>query len=179
MSHASPLEHWHEFYLLLGTAAAALVALLFVAVSVGAGILSARSAAATRVYFSPVVVHFSTGLYASLLALVPSQTAASLAVLIGVPALACVVFNIVISTRLLRHHTADLQDRLGYGLGPLACYAAGVAAAGLFAIGHERAAELLAAALVVLLMINIRNAWDLALTMVRRQSERNRDGNSA
>jgi hypothetical protein len=36
------LERWHEFYLLLGTAGATLVALLFVAISVGAGFLTQR-----------------------------------------------------------------------------------------------------------------------------------------
>jgi hypothetical protein len=45
--------HWHEFYVLLGTAAATLLALLFVAVSLGAGFLSARHAEPTRVFFSP------------------------------------------------------------------------------------------------------------------------------
>ena len=34
------LAHWHEFYALLGTAAAALVALLFVAVSIGTSVLT-------------------------------------------------------------------------------------------------------------------------------------------
>src|SRR5262249_777265 len=37
------LDHWHDFYVLVGTAAAALVALLFVATSIGAGILSTQS----------------------------------------------------------------------------------------------------------------------------------------
>ena len=36
------LEGWHDFYILLGTAAAALVVLLFVAASIGAGYLSAE-----------------------------------------------------------------------------------------------------------------------------------------
>ena len=39
------LDGWHEFYILLGTAAAALVALLFVAVSIGAGFFSRESRA--------------------------------------------------------------------------------------------------------------------------------------
>ncbi len=34
------LSSWHEFYGLLSTAAAALVALLFVAVSIGTGVLT-------------------------------------------------------------------------------------------------------------------------------------------
>jgi hypothetical protein len=37
---AAELEHWHDFYLLLGTAGATLVALLFVAVSLGVGYLT-------------------------------------------------------------------------------------------------------------------------------------------
>ena len=49
-----PLEHWREFYLLVGTAAAALVALLFVAASIGAGYLTAERASNTRTYMSPV-----------------------------------------------------------------------------------------------------------------------------
>src|SRR5262249_26983730 len=133
MAHASPLEHWHEFYLLLGTAAAALVALLFVAASVGVGVLTPDRAAGARIYFTPVVVHFSTGLYVSLVSLAPTESNISLAMLIGLPALAGIGFNIFIVVRLLTRFTADLQDKLGYGFGPLACYAAGVAAAGLFA----------------------------------------------
>jgi hypothetical protein len=35
-SNAERVHGWHDFYMLLGTASAALVALLFVAVSIGA-----------------------------------------------------------------------------------------------------------------------------------------------
>src|SRR3569833_3390166 len=59
MPLSEALEKWHDFYLLLGTGAAALVALLFVAVSLGAGFLNEERAEATRTFFSPVVVHFS------------------------------------------------------------------------------------------------------------------------
>jgi hypothetical protein len=41
------LEHWHEFYLLVGTAASAFIALLFVAASIGAGIMTAERTIAT------------------------------------------------------------------------------------------------------------------------------------
>ena len=40
MDVAPALYEWHEFYILVGTAGATLVALLFVAVSLGAGFLS-------------------------------------------------------------------------------------------------------------------------------------------
>ena len=50
------LERWHDFFVLVGTAGATLVALLFVAVSLGAGFLTDGRAAATRAFFSSVVV---------------------------------------------------------------------------------------------------------------------------
>ena len=53
------LESWHDFYVLVGTAGATLLALLFVAVSLGTGFLSESRADATRAFFSPVVIHFS------------------------------------------------------------------------------------------------------------------------
>lgn len=54
---AELLQHWHEFYLLVGTAAAALVALLFVAASIGAGILTKHPGRPTRTYMSPIAFH--------------------------------------------------------------------------------------------------------------------------
>ena len=41
------LKPWHDFYLLMGTAGATLLALLFVAVSLGAGFLTDERRAAT------------------------------------------------------------------------------------------------------------------------------------
>ncbi len=80
------LDGWHEFYGLLGTAAAALVALLFVAASIGAGYLSAERRSATRTFTSPIVFHYTYVLFLSLAALVPINTDHSLAALIGVSA---------------------------------------------------------------------------------------------
>jgi hypothetical protein len=82
----SEWHDWHDFYMLLGTASAALVALLFVAVSIGASFLSPERSTATRTFMSPVVFHFSTLLIISLIAMVPSHTALSL--VIGIAAVA-------------------------------------------------------------------------------------------
>jgi len=56
--------------MLLGTASAALVALLFVAVSIGASLITPDRSTATRTFMSPAVFHFSTLLLLSLVALV-------------------------------------------------------------------------------------------------------------
>jgi len=72
-------EGWHEFYTLLGTAAAALVALLFVAASIGAGYISAERGSPTRTFTTPVVFHYTFVLFSSLVSLIPSNTDTSFA----------------------------------------------------------------------------------------------------
>jgi hypothetical protein len=165
------LEHWHDFYLLVGTAAAALLALLFVAVSIGAGVVSRETAGLTRTYMSPVAFHFAAVLFVSAVALVPTHTQVSLSVLIGASAGIGVVYAAFVIKRLLSDGIADLPDRLAYGLSPLIAYAAILAGAVLLYRGMERAMEVVATGVLVLLIINVRNAWDLLLAMARRQRD--------
>jgi hypothetical protein len=93
---ASAWHDWHDFYMLLGTASAALVALLFVAVSIGASFLSGERSTATRTFMSPVVFHFSTLLLLSLIALVPAHTTISLPSGITVVAIAGCAYTTVV-----------------------------------------------------------------------------------
>jgi len=109
------LDGWHEFYILLGTAAAALVALLFVAVSIGAGFLSRESAGATRTFMSPVIFHYASVLFLSLIALIPTHTAISLAAAIGVVAAVGLLYSVMILIRVLRDPVGDTADALAYG----------------------------------------------------------------
>jgi hypothetical protein len=88
------LEGWHEFYGLLGTAAAALAALLFVAASIGTGFMSTAASSPTRTFTSPVLFHYTYVLFVSLIALVPVETDRSLAVLVGISAMAALAYSI-------------------------------------------------------------------------------------
>ena len=65
------LKEWHDFYVLVGTAGATLLALLFVAVSLGAGYLTEERRSGTRMFMSPVVVHFTSVFFLSAVALCP------------------------------------------------------------------------------------------------------------
>jgi hypothetical protein len=168
---AAPLlEHWNEFYLLIGTAAAALVALLFVAASVGAGLLSSTPDGPTRTYVSPIAFHFTSALFVSAAALVPSHTLLTLGALVGLNAIAGMIYAAFVMRRLFTDNIADLADRFCYGLLPLAAYAAGLCAAYLIFCGSVHAPEFLAATVVLLLIVNIRNAWDLMLSLSRRRA---------
>jgi len=149
--------------MLLGTASAALVALLFVAVSIGASFLTPERSTATRTFMSPVVFHFSTLLLISLVALVPSHTALSLAV------------GIVVLVGLARASVTHVADRFGYGILPLAAYLAMLAAAGLIISPAAHGGYVLATAVLLLLAINIRNAWDLMLAFARQIASKRSD----
>src|SRR5262245_46401483 len=125
-STAPLLEHWHEFYLLIGTAAAALVALLFVAASVGTGLLSREPDGPTRTYISPIAFHFTSALFVAAAALVPSHTLFTLGALVGLNAIAGMLYSGFIMRRLFTDHIADTADRFCYGILPFAAYAAGL-----------------------------------------------------
>jgi hypothetical protein len=169
----APLQHWHEFYLLLGTVAGALVALQFVAVSVGVGFVSHQRAAGAQIYLTPVIVHFTAVLIGSALALVPWHSTVTIALAIGLASAIGTIYSAVLAIRVLRDTGEHIEwdDRLCHGIAPPVGYAAGVVAAIMFGVAQAHAAELLAAALLLLLVVNIRNAWDTILFLVRRQSE--------
>jgi hypothetical protein len=168
-------SEWHDFYILLGTASAALVALLFVAVSVGATFLSPERSTATRTFMSPVVFHYSSILILSLIALIPGHTPASLAISIAAVAIAGLAYTTVVLVGLARASITDTADRFGYGVLPLMAYLGMLAAAGLAAAELPLNAHLLAGAMLLLLAINIRNAWDLLLAFARRIASRSSD----
>lgn len=167
------LSDWHEFYALLGTAAAALVALLFVAVSIGTSILTPEpeSRGNTRTFMSPVVFHYANILFLSLIALVPTQTWESFGAVIGLASIGSVVYSLVIAARVHRHPISDLADRIGYGAVPVLCYAAGLVAAPLLWEEKPAGLNILAGAALALLVVNIRNAWDLMLTLAQRAGQ--------
>ena len=87
------LDHWHEFYTLLGTASATMVGLLFVAATVGAGVFSSDRRAPLRMFMSASVVNFSSVLVVCLIALAPLQTW----LLFGAPILCCGIGGLVYS----------------------------------------------------------------------------------
>jgi hypothetical protein len=112
------LKDWHEFYLLIGTAAAALIALLFVAASIGAGFMPPDHARARRTYMSPVIFHFTSILSTSLVVLVPSHPRESHSLLIALNGIVGAAASTVISARLFTFSRVDWFDHLGYGLLP-------------------------------------------------------------
>jgi hypothetical protein len=165
------LKEWHDFYVLVGTAGATLLALLFVAVSLGAGYLTEERQSATRTFMSPVVVHFTSVFFLSAVALLPWHQAKFFAALIGVTALIGAIISTYITVQVVRTDMTNyMEDYLAYGLLPDLGYIAVLAAAVMIYLEKDFGLDALAGALLLLAIVNVRNAWDLTLTMVRRAS---------
>lgn len=164
------LKPWHDFYLLVGTAGATLLALLFVAVSLGAGFLTDERRAGTRTFFSPVVMHFTSVFFVSAIALLPWHHGSSLAALIGVTAAVGAILSAWITIQVVRTDMTNyVEDYLAYGLLPCLGYLALLAAAVSIYLELDFGLDALAGALLLLAIVSIRNAWDLTLTMARQQ----------
>jgi hypothetical protein len=168
MELAAALREWGDFYLLVGTAGAALVALLFVAVSIGVGLLTRARAAAVRTYMSPVVVHFAAVIFISAVAMAPVHPALLVPIVIGAAAVVGAGVGVYTTVRVAKDEGGDIVyfDRFAYGALPALAYVAIFVAAAVNRWAY--APELLAGGLLLLLLVNIRNAWDLMLTLVRR-----------
>jgi hypothetical protein len=167
------LKEWHDFYLLVGTVSATLLGLLFVAVSLGVGYLTEQRKAATSTFMSPVVIHFSSVFFLSAIALFPWRQAEFFAAIIGATALIGAIISTHITIQVVRTNMTNyVEDYIAYGALPAIGYVGLLAAAALIYLQKEFGLHVFAAALLLLAIVNIRNAWDLTLTMVQRSPKK-------
>src|SRR5580704_16391738 len=156
-------EGWDNYFVLLGTAAAGLIGLLFVVVTLTSGHERSRALWAAGIYMTPIAVHFGAVLSISASTLVPRLTPPQVAMLVAI--FAALGFGAAVRTSLgiyKLHHSGDpphWSDIWGYGLGPAALYLLlGVTATAIW-LSVAWSPYVLAALLLILLLLAIRNAW--------------------
>jgi len=169
---AQALRAWHDFYALIGEAAATLVGLTFVAASVGGGFSTPRRKVGMQSFLTPTVVHFTAILVTCLIVLAPSGPTNPIALLLVIDGLAGLVYCGWILLRMLRHGffaSIDMADRLWYALLQTVGYLLiGAAGLGLLRLAAS-SLDILAIGLVVLLIAAIRNAWDMTTWIIQRR----------
>ena len=155
---------WDSFYLLIGGASGALIGLLFVVETLTAGYERDKALAGASVYVTPILFHFAAALVVSAVALTPGLSVAAAAGLVGLCAVAGLGYSIHVSVRLRLGRIpepAHWSDFWFYGCAPSAGYLAlGAAAAGA-AASPAKGPYAIAAATLAILLIAVRNAWDL------------------
>jgi hypothetical protein len=168
------LEPWHDFYMLLGTASATMIGLLFVAASVGSGIFSRSRRGAQRMFLSASVVHFGGVLAVCLLVLAPFRGWSSFGGLTAAGGVFGLAYCGLTWADVVREgflQRIDLEDRLWYGLSPVIGYLMELAAGALLLLRLRFGCPALALATGALLLVAIHNAWDITIWSVTRDKD--------
>jgi hypothetical protein len=169
---ADLLAPWRDFYALLGEASATMVALLFVAASIAGGVFSHDRSAPLRMFLTASVVHFSGILAACLFVLAPVGGPVILGALIIAAGLFGLAYYAITWRDMMRDpliKQIDLEDRIWYGYMPVATYLLETATGTALAAGCAPAQPALAVTLGLLLLIGIRNAWDITVWSLSRR----------
>jgi hypothetical protein len=174
------LSSWQNFYMLIGTAAATLTGLMFVATTLIAGIDTRVSTLPTlhagiSAFSSPTVVHFCAVLLLAGILSAPWQEYSSLGWVLGGLGLVMVLYLLLVMRQMRRvpDYRVPLKDWLWYMALPLIGHVVVIGAAIALPVYPALALYLISGAMVALLLLGIHNAWDLVtyLAVERSHSE--------
>jgi hypothetical protein len=171
------LSNWQNFYMIMGTAAATLTGLMFVVTTLIAGIDTHVSTlnAGISAFNTPTVVHFGAVLMLAGILSAPWQTFSSLSLVLGLLALGMVLYLIIVLRRMWRvpNYQSTLEDWLWYMAFPLLAHVLLIVAAFVLPKNPSSALYIVGSAMMLLLLVGIRNAWDMVtfLAVERSHSE--------
>jgi len=168
------LSDWQNFYTIMGTAAATLTGLMFVVTTLIAGLDAHLSTlnAAVSAFNTPTVVHFGAVLMLAGILSAPWQTFSSLSLLLGLLALGMVVYSIIVLRRMRRvpNYQSTLEDWLWYMAFPLLAHVLLIVAAFMLPKNPSSALYIVGSAMLLLLLVGIRNAWDMVTFLAVERS---------
>lgn len=159
------LAPWTNFYIMMGSSAAALTGLMFVVITLVAGVERQTRRDGLSTFSTPTVVHFCAALFASATLVAPWPSATGPAVLLGLGGLCGVVYSLVLIVHARTFdeddYKPDLEDWTWYMILPLIAYAAFVAGSIALYPAPSTAMFVLAGSVILFVFIGIHNAWDV------------------
>src|ERR1041385_4384266 len=145
-----PLAEWKDFFVMIGTASGVIVGATFIVATLAAELKS--RAIGMRGFITPTAVHLGSVLVGSAILAGPTLTAMSPAVVLGAGGVARTIYSGIVASRIWGFNLG-LDDRLAYALLPIAIYMAMTVAAGIVFWRVTETFEILAVALVALLVV--------------------------
>ncbi|HLY59046.1 MAG TPA: hypothetical protein VKS60_26020 [Stellaceae bacterium] len=165
-------QPWQNFYMLLGPAAGTLIGLLFVVVTLTSRIEHSRAQHGVALYMTPNLFQFGIVLLISATALAPGLMPNVSATIITACAAAGFVYASVIAVRMRSGRIAappHWSDIWCYAVTPAIVYL-GLGASALASwTAPVEASYGIAVAATILLLVAIRNAWDLVTWLAPRR----------
>lgn len=165
MSYEVLALRWHDFYIVAGTAAATLVGLLFVGLSLH--LRAVLSRLEVRSLARVTLANFGLILFVSLFMVIPQGASATSPLLIGsgIFSLAVTAPSLVAAGRSRTRTLRPYQLVLRLGSSALG-YVSVIVAGALLGRGSESAAfSWLVVVTVALLVVSLRNSWDLLVSV--------------
>ena len=169
----SPLTAWESFYVIIGSASAALTGLQFVVIVLSAELNALGSGSATRAFATPTIVHFCAVLFISAIMNAPWPALASAGIALG----ACGVAGFVYAVMVVRHarrqtdYLPVLEDWIWHGALPLIAYAALLVAAVFLQREPRLSLFVIGGTALLLLFVGIHNAWDSVIYIALQQRQ--------
>jgi hypothetical protein len=160
---------WANYYMLLGEASASLIGLLFVVSTLSVRLDAGTAATGTGLFLTPVVFTFATVVTLSAIALIPGLDVGVERGLVLATALAGTLNHGSVALSLFRGKApgeVHWSDPWCYGAAPVLVFL-GLAASALLP-DPVAASRGVGGAAAVLLMLAVRNAWDLVTALAHR-----------
>ena len=162
------LASWGNFYVIVGSAAAALVGVQFVVIALIANLRHLVTADSIRAFGTPTVVHLGEALIVSALMSTPWHSLSRASVALAMCGLGGLGYA-TLAIRRARRQTAYKpvwEDWIWHAALPCSAYAALAAAALLLRTTTQAALFVIGAAALGFLLIGIHNAWDTVTHIV-------------
>jgi hypothetical protein len=160
------LERWANFYLLMAAAAATLIGLLFVVITLAAERRVEEAETKIRMYLTPTAIYFASVLGVAALLTFPNHTRLTAAFCI---CLAGVVGLVYSGSNLIggdRKNYVDWHDRILYAVFPFAAYGLLVLGGALLLHFPQRGLTMMAVGMLSLLAVAIRNSWAITIVVL-------------
>ena len=163
---------WQAFYQMTGGAAATLTGLMFIVASLATGLRPAEAATVgQRLFTTPTVFHLVSVLVISALVLIPAGEGLPQVTLMIAWSGAGLIYGLGRVVGILRlPNRSHWSDFWWYAFAPAVTYVALAAASVSAWLGSPRAAFGVALCLTTLLVVAIRNAWDLVTWLAPRRN---------
>ncbi len=172
------LTTWENFYVITGTAAATLMGLMFVVITLTTNLRRrAGTGDALGTFNTPTVVHFCITLLIAVLLSAPWSGLQIPGLLLGLIGLGGTVYVSIVLRRFthLHNYKPVMEDWVWHVIIPFFCYVALFVAAVVLLGNPEPAMFFIGAVLVLFLFVGIHNAWDivayLTVEILRQEDE--------
>lgn len=162
------LPAWQNFYVIVGSAGAALIGIQFVVITLVAYLRKRAMAETVSAFGTPTVVHLTGALLVSALMSAPWPSLVAISAAMAICGLAGLTYSGIVIRRARRQtgYRPVLEDWIWYGILPSVTYAA-LASTGVFMTTKtESALFVVGGSALGLLLIGIHNAWDTVTHIV-------------